>query len=160
MHQIINRGPHFAAVLFMFIAASATSYAAIGPGLEAQFTLAPESRLPVMLHLPPNVGRRDVLVTLKYFTPAQGKADAALEMTDTHGKVLRSIPVEACWHPVMEGKKNKYGGFDPDTYPHYRYVRAKGEVEVIEHRREPVFRVSDDPALRRQAIAAPRCDKG
>jgi len=60
----------------------------------------------------------------------------------------------------MNKKRNKVGGFDPDSYPHYVYVRAKGVLEVIEHTRGPTFKIADDPALVKAATESKQCEKG
>jgi hypothetical protein len=129
--------------------------------VEAKFTLATDSRLPRWFVNPANLQRADITVTLQYLTPSRENDDALLEMRDSHGQLLSSVRGQACWHPVMENKKNKFGGFDSNSYPHYRYIKANGSIEVIEHRQmEPIFRISDDPDLKRAALAASTCDKG
>lgn len=136
------------------------SCAAVGGGVESRFVLAPDSRLPSFLSMPDNFRRSDVVVVLKYLTPSRQSDDAIVEIQDREGRRLLSVHGQFCWHPAMQTKKNKFGGFDPDAYPLYAYVKVNGIVEVIEHRREPVFRLSDDPDLRRIASATESCDKG
>jgi hypothetical protein len=145
----------------LVIILSTGSCAVIGAGVEAKFVLAPDSRLPVWLSIPANVQRNDVVVILKYLTASQQSDDAVIEIQNRDGRVLGSVRGQTCWHPIMQSKKNKFGGFDSDVYPRYRYVKINGIAEVIEHRRmEPVFRVSDDADLRRIASGANSCDKG
>lgn len=140
---------------------SILSCAPLFGAVEARFTLAPDSRLPKWFSLPAGTDRAGISVHLAYLTPAKDADDAVLEMRDGRGQSLASIRGRACWHPVMEAKKNKHGGFDPDSYPHYRYIESQGAIEVIEHRRmEPIFRISDDPALRKAALDARQCNKG
>ena len=127
--------------------------------VEAKFNLAPDSRLPAWFSGAVSQ-RTDVTVTLAYSTPTPGFSNAVLEMRDSTG-AISTVKGTACWHPAMAAKKNRHGGFDSDVYPRYRYVLADGIIEVIEHRRlEPVFRVSDDPLLRKGAFEASSCDKG
>jgi hypothetical protein len=138
-----------------------TSCAAIGGDVEAKFILAPDSRLPTWLSIPGNLQRSDVVVVLKYLTPSRQSDDAVVEIQDRNGQTLASVHGQSCWHPAMQNKKNKFGGFDSGVYPRYRYITVNGVAEVIEHRKmEPVFHVSDDAGLRRIAAAADRCDKG
>jgi len=66
---------------------------------------------------------------------------------------------QRCWHPEMQKKRNQYGGFDPDSYPHYVYIRANGVLEVIEHTTRPTFRIIDDPILVKEAVESNRCEK-
>lgn len=145
------------AILLLSILSCAPLFGAV----EARFTLAPDSRLPKWFSLPAGVDRSGISVQLTYLTPAKEADDAVLEMRDRQGQLLGSVRGTACWHPAMEKKKNQYGGFEPDSYPHYRYIKSQGVIEVIEHRKmEPVFRISDDPDLKRAALEARQCNKG
>jgi len=136
------------------------SCAALGGGVEATFVLAPDSRLPSWVSIPNNLQRSDVVVVLKYLTPSRQSDDAVVEIQDRQGRRLSSVHGQFCWHPTMQTKKNKFGGFDPDAYPLYAYVTVNGIVEVIEHRKEPIFRISDNVELRRSASGSNSCDKG
>ncbi len=128
--------------------------------VESQFTLSPDSRIPKWFSLPAGYSRDDVTVKLTYYTPSVNVDNAVLELLDKKGTTLSKVAGESCWHPIMEKKKNKYGGFDADSYPHYGYIRANGIVEVVEHIQGPTFRVSDDPILLKGALESKRCDKG
>jgi hypothetical protein len=110
--------------------------------------------------VPPGYSRGEVTVELTYYVPLFPVDNAVMELVARNGKTLSKVTGEVCWHPVMEKKKNQFGGFDADSYPHYVYVRAKGIVEVLEHIRGPTFRVTDDPVLLKGAAEATRCDKG
>ncbi len=128
--------------------------------LESQFTLAPESRLPKWFSLPGGVSRGDVIVTLKYYTPPVAVDDAVLELITRNGEKLSMVTGQRCWHPVMKKKRNQYGGFNPDSYPHHVYIRANGVLEVIEHGPGPMFRITDDPMLVKEAaLESNRCEK-
>lgn len=147
----------FPTILLFSILSCAPLFGAV----EARFTLAPDSRLPKWFSLPPGIERAGISVHLAYLTPAKDADDAVLEMRDGRGQSLGSVRGRACWHSVMEAKKNKHGRFDPDSYPHYRYIESQGVIEIIEHRRlEPIFRISDDSALRKAAPEARQCNKG
>jgi hypothetical protein len=104
--------------------------------------------------------RRDVTVEITYYAPPFPVDNAVIELVSQNGRTLSRTTGEMCWHPTMEKKKNQYGGFDPDSYPHYVYIRANGIVEVIEHIRAPTFRITDDPVLMKGALESKRCDKG
>ncbi len=44
-------------------------------------------------------------------------------------------------------------GFDPG-YPAYEVITVNGMAEIIEHRKmEPIFYVTDDPAVRKELLA-------
>jgi hypothetical protein len=128
--------------------------------VESQFTLAPDSRLPKWASIPDTYSRSDVTVKLTYYAPPFPVDNAVIEFEDRNGKTLSNVTGEMCWHPIMEKKKNQHGGFDPDSYPHYVYIRASGVVEVVEHIWGPTFRITDDPALTKAAKDARRCDRG
>jgi len=128
--------------------------------VESKFRLAPDSRLPVWFSAEKAAKPPNITVTLTYLTPSKNSNDAILEIMDAQGTSLGLVRGVVCWHPTTRSKRNKYGGFDSDSYPHYTYVRANGALEVIEHRKmEPIFRISDEPQLRREAEAATDCDK-
>ena len=128
--------------------------------VESQFTLEPDSRLPKWFSVPPGYTRSDVTVELTYYVPPFPVDNAVMELVSRNGRTLLKVTGEVCWHPVMEAKKNQYGGFDPDSYPHYVYIRANEVVEIVEHVRGPTFRVKDDPVLLKGALEAKRCNKG
>jgi hypothetical protein len=128
--------------------------------VESQFTLAPDSRLPKWIAIPPDLSRSDVTVELTYYVPPFPVDNAVIEFVGRNGRTLSTVTGEMCWHPTMQKKKNQFGGFDPDSYPHYVYIRANGVVEVVEHIRGPTFRIADNPVLLKEALEAKRCDKG
>jgi hypothetical protein len=128
--------------------------------VESQFTLGQDSRLPKWFRVPPGYTRADVIVELTYYVPIFPVNNAVMELVNRNGKTLAQVTGEVCWHPVMGTKKNQHGGFNPDSYPHYVYIRANGVVEIIEHARGPTFRVKDDPMLLKGALEAKQCDKG
>lgn len=128
--------------------------------VESQFTLEPDSRLPKWFPGSERFKRADLTVELTYYVPPFPVDDAVIELVHKSLGTLTKITGEVCWHPVMEAKKNKYGGFDSDSYPHYVYIRANGIVEVIEHVQGPTFRIKDDPGLLKAALEAKQCDKG
>lgn len=97
---------------------------------------------------------------LTYYAPLLPVDNAVMEIASRNGNTLSMVTGEVCWHPVMEKRKNQYGGFDPGSEPHYVYIRANGILEVLEHPRGPSFRITDDPILVKAAVEAKRCDKG
>ena len=125
--------------------------------VESMFSLADDSRLPSWFTLPVGYSRQDVTVKLTLYCCGPSSNDAVFELVDKHGKELSGVSGVSCWHPVMEQKRSKNGGFDPDSWPEYTYVRAKGQTEVLEFPRGPIFRISDDPMLVQGAREAKRC---
>jgi hypothetical protein len=116
--------------------------------------------LPKWFSVPPGYTRSDVTVELTYYVPPFPVDNAMVELVSRNGRTLSKVTGEVCWHPVMEAKKNQYGGFDSDSYPHYVYIRANGVVEIVERVRGPIFRVKDDLVLLKGALEAKRCNKG
>ncbi|MDD2899335.1 MAG: hypothetical protein PHI31_11555 [Desulfuromonadaceae bacterium] len=103
--------------------------------------------------MPPGKAKKDVEVKLTYFTGG----DALFELLDAIEKVLSNEKGRICWHPETDKKRNKQGGFDPNLEPTYTYVRINGLLEVIEHRKGPIFRISDDPKLVKEAAESTSC---
>ena len=128
--------------------------------VESQFTLEQDSRLPKWFSVPPGYTRSDLTVELSYYVPNFPVDNAVMELVSRNGRTLLKLTGEVCWHPVMKTKKNQYGGFNADSYPHYVYIRVNGIIEIVEHVRGPTFRVKDDPVLLKGALEAKRCDKG
>jgi hypothetical protein len=130
---------------------------------ESEFHLRPDSRLPKWFSLPAGRSRDEVNVTLSYYTTQGGIDDAIMELVDHNGRSLASASGQMCWHPAMRDKTNDHGGFDVNLYPFYVIITVHGITEVIEHRMEPFFGVTDDPALAVQAnesISKRECRKG
>jgi hypothetical protein len=128
--------------------------------VESQFTLEPDSRLPKWFTIPAGSNRSDVTVRLTYYVPPFPVDNAVMELEGKSGRTFATVTGEVCWHPVMEKRKNQFGGFDPHSEPDYVYITANSVLEVIEHRNGPTFRIIDDPTLRKGALEAKQCDKG
>lgn len=123
--------------------------------VESRFSLAAGSRMPSWFAS----AEAGVGVTLTYLTPSSSSDDVVLEVKG--GSKSRLVRGQACWHPIMRTRKGRDGGIDYSSYPMYRYILAEGKIEVVEHRQmEPLFWVSDDPLLLKQAREAGSCDKG
>lgn len=129
--------------------------------MESSFTLAPVSRFPKWISLPPGYARDAVQVKLSYYSSPFPVDDAVFELTGQNDEKLATVTGKMCWHPEVEKKRNKsqYGSFDPDSYPYYVYVRANGALEVIEHLQGMTFRISDDPELVKAALESKECKK-
>ena len=127
--------------------------------VESQFTLVSESRLPRWLSLPDGYLREDVTVKLTYYVPLLPVDDAVFELVDRNGKELNKVTGQVCWHPIMDKKRNKYGGFNSDSEPDYVYVMANNTLEVIKHTNGPTFAIADDPVIVQQAAESQRCRK-
>jgi len=107
------------------------------------------------------MSRADVVVVITLYTPDASKDDAVFELRDKRGALIEKVSGRFCWHPAMNSRKNKYGGFDPGTYPSYSVIRTARGTEVLEHREAgPVLYISDDEILRRQVMEGAACDKG
>lgn len=136
---------------YVLVVALWSSSCAITGCLESTFNLASESRLPKCITLPPGLTRKDVSVTLSYYTNPLG-SDARFILKDRKGKKLAKISGKVKnLYPLQ--LKNPPRGFDPG-YPAYEVIAANGITEIIEHRKmEPIFYVTDDPAVRKELLA-------
>jgi hypothetical protein len=123
------------------IAASAVVYYGLRMFPESAFQLASESRLPKWITLPPDLTRANVSLTMSYFT----WLSAEFVLQDAKGKTLEEVDGRVKCSDFR--RKNPPQGFPPG-YPSYTEIVVKGTSELIEHRKmEPVFYVTDDPAV-------------
>ncbi len=132
---------HARADRFVLIAALLVSCVMTGC-VESSFELASESRLPKFVTLPPGLTRADVSVTLNYYTMRGAKfilkTSKGKKLAEINGKVKNIGPLYL---------KNSPGA------PGYEIVVANGITEIMEHRKmEPIFYVSDDPAVRKALL--------
>jgi len=88
---------------------------------------------------------------LNYYTKPFGD-DAKFILKDRKGKKLAEINGKVKnLYPLH--LKNPPQGFDPG-YPAYEVVVVNGITEIMEHRKpEPIFYVTDDPAVRKEILA-------
>jgi hypothetical protein len=116
---------------FFMVVLSLSFLPAIGC-LESTFNLADDSRLPKWVTLPRGV-------------TALGGDDAKVTLRDRRGKTIAE----------MRGKMKCHSSFA--SYPAYEVVVVNGISEVIEHKRmEPVFYITDDPAVKKMLFAEDR----
>ena len=124
--------------------------------LESTFDLADESRLPQGLATPSGITRKDVSVTLDFYTPGP----AQLTLRDKSGKKLASVTGEVIGAPIYLETSS-----DPLT-PAYEIIVINGVTEIMEcipyrdganmmKNGKPValFKVVDDPALKKKLLA-------
>ena len=115
---------------------------------ESTFQLASDSRLPKWITLPPGLARTDVSLTMSYYIKPWGSS-ATFTLRDKKGQILRKV------YGKLKGSEPLYlkhppPGFPPG-YPSYEVITANGITEIIEHRQmEPLFYVTDDPAVRKE----------
>jgi hypothetical protein len=115
---------------------------------ESTFQLASESRMPKWITLPQGITRADVSITMSYysFNPWGGSAEFTVE--DANKRRIEKINGnERCDGFEL---RNPPPGF-PHGYPFYMPVTVGGLTEIIEHKKmEPIFYVTDDPAVWKQ----------
>jgi len=127
----------------LLVVALCASCFAFSGCVESTFTLDGDSRLPRWFTLPPELTRRDVSVTLTYYTWGPAK----FTLKDWKGKKLA----------VISGKEQSSSPLhltgNHGFYPAYEVISANGITEIIEHRKpEPIFYVSDDPVVREELL--------
>ena len=119
---------------------------------EASFELANESRLPTWFNLPPEVGRANVSVTMKYYVRPTGRC-ATFTLYDRKDHILGEIngTLRGSTPISVEGLTDRDSG-----YPSFEVITAQGVSQLIEHKRmEPKFYVVDNPTLLKTLIDGP-----
>lgn len=117
--------------------------------VESSFVLAPESRLPRFVALPPGLTRADVSLEMSYYLKPWGSG--ATFRVRSGGRVLAKLNGRLKGSEPLQ-LKSPPPGFPPG-YPLYEVITANGVTEIIEHRKmEPVFYVSDDEAVRKELL--------
>ena len=110
---------------------------------EANFNLAPESRLPKWFKIPIGLSRADVTVTMDYYIPPGGPI-AVFTMFDKQGHKIAKVKGKLKGTSPNQ-LKNPLPGY-PAGYPSYEIVTVFGVTDIIEHhKRVPIFYVTDDP---------------
>jgi hypothetical protein len=123
---------------------------------ESSFDLAPESRIPRWFQLPPGASRKDLTVTLAYFSGTRGP-NATFTLKTTDGKTLTKVKGE-----MRDKKPRQLDGVHAEsgsTYPMYEVIVVNGITDIVEHRAmQPTFYMTDDPSVwaRLTSAAAPR----
>ena len=117
---------------------------------EAQFDLAPTSRLPKWFEPPSGVPRTDVTVTMAYYLVPEGKGSAVFQMLTIDGRKIGEVTaVRSGGEPITVRNGRRVDGAGGDRYPMYEVLTVKGITEIIEHRRrEPFFYITDDAEVR------------
>jgi hypothetical protein len=110
--------------------------------IDSSFGLSPESPIPIWFKLPGDKNRKDVTVSMDYWSGPFGRT-ATFTLRDDAGRELdRVTGTKFGSHPI----RSNPGGA---TYPSYELITSEGVLEVIEHRRmEPIFYVNRDRAVR------------
>jgi hypothetical protein len=134
------------------LAAALLALGSCGLAPESSFDLAPASRLPRWIVLPPGLSRRQVSLKLDYYTSPVGRT-ATFTLYDTNG---RPLGMAKCYlrgaHPLK--LNNSPPGFAPG-YPVYEVVTVGEAADVVEHRApEPFFHMTDDASVR-EALGVP-----
>ena len=109
---------------------------------ESSFVLARESRLPAWFETPPGQARENLSVTMDYYV-LPSRREAKFTLSDSRGRQITSKTGE-----VRSLAPTTFGNAH---YPSYEVIEVEGVVDVVEHRKmEPVFYVTDDPAVWKQ----------
>ena len=133
---------------FAFVAVAALSLGSCGFFPESSFHLAPSSRLPRWIVIPPGLSRDQVSVTMDYYVLPFGRT-ATFRLYDSHNQQRIKLSGHMRGdHPLT--LKNPPPGFAPG-YPTYEVITINGMSDVVEHRAmEPIFYMTDDPAVRQE----------
>jgi hypothetical protein len=132
-------------ILMVAITSLATAACQYFP--ESSFELAPSSRLPRWIVLPSGLSRQKTSVTMNYYVWFGGTATFTLYDAQKRALVKVSGTLRGD-HPLM--LRSPQAGFPPG-YPTYEVITVRGLPDIVEHRAmEPVFYMTDDPAVRRE----------
>jgi hypothetical protein len=117
---------------------------------ESNFDLASSSRLPKMLAPPDGARSGAVSARLSYHLGlwlGDGRGVTRLWLVGSAGIAVKEVICEAWEHPRSARTEG------PTSYPSFSIVYCNGVIDVVEHRRmEPIFYMSDDVGLQREAI--------
>jgi len=110
--------------------------------IESEFNLSTESRLPKWVDIPSGYLRKDLTMTITFYThPFFKKVKMIVRAPAPDHKVIMEIIGNQRYHPLTEEQPR-------DTYPGYIVISVKGIEEVFEQReRSPVLYITDDPKV-------------
>lgn len=109
--------------------------------VESEFNLAQDSKLPKWLSLPEGIERKDIIVTLTYYTDS----DVKISMHKQGGwfSTIQSVSGTSKWHPEYWAWAQE--DWPLRSHPGFTVIEVKGSSEIIEHKTmEPVFYVSSE----------------
>lgn len=143
--RLFGRSSHTCAVVLLVAACHPSRGCAV-----SEFRLAPESRLPVWFSTPAGVERNDLEVTMTSHSPLFSEArTATFELRTKQGQLLKRVVAQKRGTESLILQPDPGSGSRP--YPRYEILTAEGMLDVVVHRRlEPLFRVTDDPDVRRR----------
>ena len=118
--------------------------------MESQFTLAEESRLPKWFGTSVTQSRSQVDIELSYWGPGWG-GNAVVIMRDKTGRTLARVVGQSCWHPATRWVPNPDGKTFTAPFIRHTIITANEIMDVVEHRREPRFYMTDNEKLIQQA---------
>jgi hypothetical protein len=139
--------------MYAVVTIAVISMCAACGNVEADFTLARESRLPCWFSA---VGRQlpnDAVVKLIEYTDGSARMtlyrQASVNVFGVHGTKQSEVVGDLRWHPATLAKQNNSGALDENSYPHYMIMSVGKVFEVLEFKQMgPVFYVTDDPKVK------------
>lgn len=110
--------------------------------IESEFRLSPDSRLPKWFHIPSGYLRKDLKMTITFYThPFLKKVKMVVKGPEPEQKVLMEAIGDQRYHPETEDKPR-------DFYPRYIIISVRDMDEVFENQKEgPILHITDDPKL-------------
>ena len=116
--------------------------------IASSFDLPDDSRLPAWFSLPQGLNRADVAVHMDYWSSPNGRT-ATVTLRRVSGGTIDSVVATKRGIEPLSVPPSPPGA--PYQYPMYEVLTARGQSEVIEHRRmEPLFFICDDPVVKQQ----------
>ena len=115
--------------------------------IESNFQLSPDSRLPRWLTIPSGYSRKDLTVTLRFYTHTflnKVKIDVHGPLPE-HKKLMEKIGTVR-WHPFSEQQFKEQRGYG--VYPNYSIIVVDHIEEIFEQRcKGDILTITDDPKL-------------
>ena len=115
--------------------------------IESEFTLAPESPLPVWYHdLPDGYTREDLMIRIRYYAPLFDADDAVFWVESSRLNTLFKATGRIERHPQFYEWAQK--DWKARHYPSFIKITINGQTEIIEHKKmEPIFYISNEESL-------------
>lgn len=116
--------------------------------VESMFQLSEESRLPGWFAIPQGYSRKDLKVTVTFYTHPifENKVRIVVYGPSPERRILMDKVGTSRWHPVTEQQFKKQQGYG--VYPSYLIVTVDGVDDIFEHRyKGNILYITDDPRI-------------
>lgn len=129
-------------ILVMFFMVSLCSCSLRYGFIESEFQLSSESRLPKWVDVPSGYSRKNLTMTITFYThPFLSKVKMVVKGPAPGYKLINETIGDQRYHPLTKKQSR-------DVYPRYIIISAHGINEIFEHKaREHILYITDDPKI-------------